>query len=37
MAHKEAIVIIPEDREEIAAGKTISIQLLSSISINSLN
>ncbi|MBW2428597.1 MAG: molybdopterin molybdotransferase MoeA [Deltaproteobacteria bacterium] len=30
MAQKEALIIIPEDREEIAAGELIDIQLLSS-------
>jgi hypothetical protein len=30
MAQKEALIIIPEDLEEIAAGKIIDIQLLSS-------
>ena len=28
MAEKEALIIIPEDREEIAAGETVNIQLL---------
>lgn len=31
MAQKEALIIIPEDREEIAAGEIIEIQLLSPI------
>jgi molybdopterin molybdotransferase len=30
MAQKEALIIIPEDREEFAAGETIDIQLFSS-------
>lgn len=30
MAGKEALIIIPEDREELAAGETIEIQLLTS-------
>jgi len=30
MAQKEALIIIPEDREEIPAGETVDIQLLSS-------
>jgi molybdopterin molybdotransferase len=30
MARKEALIIIPEDREEIAAGETIEIQLMKS-------
>jgi molybdopterin molybdotransferase len=30
MAHKNALIIIPEEREEIAAGETIEIQVLSS-------
>jgi molybdopterin molybdotransferase len=29
MARKEALIIIPEDREELAAGETVAIQLLS--------
>lgn len=29
MARKEALIIIPEDRDELAAGETIAIQLLS--------
>jgi hypothetical protein len=29
MAEKEALIIIPEDREKIAAGETIELQLLS--------
>jgi len=29
MARKDALIIIPEDREELAAGETIAIQLLS--------
>jgi molybdopterin biosynthesis enzyme len=29
MARKEALIIIPEDREEISAGETIAIQLYS--------
>jgi molybdopterin biosynthesis enzyme len=29
MAQKEALIIIPEDREEIPAGEMIDIQLLS--------
>ena len=33
MAQKEALIIIPEDREEFAAGETIDIQLISSIRI----
>lgn len=33
MAQKQALIIIPEDREEFAAGETIDIQLLSSIRI----
>ncbi len=33
MAQKEALIIIPEDREEFPAGETIDIQLLSSIRI----
>jgi len=28
MARKEALIIIPEDRDELAAGATIAIQLL---------
>jgi hypothetical protein len=28
MAGKEALIIIPEDRNELAAGETIAIQLL---------
>ena len=31
MAQKEALIIIPEDREEIAAGEIVDIQLLSQI------
>jgi len=30
MAGKEALIIIPEDREEITAGETIDIQLVNS-------
>jgi molybdopterin biosynthesis enzyme len=30
MAQKEALIIIPEGREELAAGEIINIQLLSS-------
>jgi molybdopterin biosynthesis enzyme len=30
MARKEALIIIPEDRKEIAAGETIDIQLMKS-------
>jgi len=33
MAQKEALIIIPEDLEEIAAGKIIDIQLLPSESL----
>jgi molybdopterin biosynthesis enzyme len=28
MAEKEALIIIPEDRDEIPAGETIAVQLL---------
>jgi molybdopterin molybdotransferase len=30
MAQKEALIIIPEDREELVAGETVNIQLLTS-------
>ena len=33
MAQKEALIIIPEDRQEIAAGEIINVQLLSPIGI----
>ncbi len=35
MAEKEAIIIIPENREEIAAGEMVEIQLLRSYSLSS--
>jgi len=31
MARKEALIIIPEDREEISAGETINVQILISV------
>jgi molybdopterin molybdotransferase len=37
MAQKEALIIIPEDREEIAAGEIIDIQLLSSTAFHNLS
>ena len=36
MARKEALIIIPEDREKIDAGETVDIQLLTSSAVSHL-
>jgi molybdopterin biosynthesis enzyme len=36
MAKKEALIIIPEDREKIVAGETVDVQLLTSSALSHL-